>query len=55
MLTGPLQLGVNGNFSLFRCIGYLAWMKNQHRSQGLYTAMDDHDQLYLAKKKSKWD
>jgi len=44
-----------GVVAITGCIGYLAWMKNQHRSQGLYTAMDDQDQLYLAKKKSKWD
>jgi len=44
-----------GMIAITGCIGYLAWMKNQHRSQGLYTAMDDQDQLYLTKRKSKWD
>jgi len=35
--------------------GYLAWMKARHKEQGLYTAIDDQDQLYLTKKRSKWD
>ena len=38
-----------------RCVGYLAWMKHSHKAQGLYTAMDDQDQLYLTKKRNKWD
>jgi len=37
------------------CVGYLAYMKHQHREQGLYTAIDDNDQMYLTKKRSKWD
>ena len=37
------------------CLGYLAWMKAQHRDQGLYTAIDDQDQLYVAKRRNKWD
>ena len=37
------------------CVGYLAWMRSQHREQGLYTAMDDQDQLYVTKKRNKWD
>jgi len=37
------------------CIGYLTWMKNQERSQGLYTAMNDKDELYVAKRRNKWD
>jgi len=44
-----------GLTALTGCLGYLAWMKQQHREQGLYTAMDDQDQLYLKKKKSRWD
>ena len=34
---------------------YLAWMRSQHTSQGLVTALDDNDQLYLTKKRNKWD
>ena len=44
-----------GLVAISGCVGYLAWLKSQHRDQGLYTAMDDQDQLYLAKKKNKWD
>ena len=44
-----------GLVAISGCLGYLAWMKNQHKEQGLYTAMDDQDQLYLAKKRNKWD
>jgi len=35
--------------------GYLIWMKQNHADQGLYTAMDDNNELYLTKKRSKWD
>jgi len=44
-----------GLVAITGCVGYLAWMKSQHRDQGLYTAMDDQDQLYVAKKRNKWD
>jgi len=44
-----------GLVAITGCLGYLAWMKSQHQDQGLYTAMDDKDQLYVAKKRSKWD
>ena len=37
------------------CVGYLAYMKHKHKEQGLYTAIDDNDQMYLTKKRSKWD
>ena len=37
------------------CIGYLVWMKSSHKEQGLYTAMNDKDELYVAKKRSKWE
>jgi len=44
-----------GIVAITGCLGYLAWMKSQHKAQGLYTAMDDNDQLYLTKKRNKWD
>ena len=44
-----------GLVAISGCMGYLAWLKSQHKEQGLYTAMDDQDQLYLAKKRNKWD
>jgi hypothetical protein len=30
-------------------------MKSQHKEQGYITAIDDKDQMYLTKKRSKWD
>ena len=44
-----------GLIAITGCIGYLTWMKNQEQEAGLYTAMNDKDELYVTKKRSKWD
>lgn len=44
-----------GVLAISGCVGYLTYMKSQHKEQGYITAIDDKDQMYLTKKRSKWD
>jgi len=44
-----------GLIAISGCIGYLTWMRQQHKEMNVYTALDENDQLYLRQKKSRWD
>ena len=37
------------------CIGYIIYMRQTHKSQKVYTVIDENDELVLTKKKSRWD
>jgi len=37
------------------CVLYMAYMKHQWKSENVYTALNDKDELVLRKKQSRWD
>ena len=44
-----------GAVTFASCISYIFYMKYQWKSEKVYTAMDDNDELILRKKRSGWD